>query len=364
MASSSSAVTPMEVDVDAAAAASSSTAARDTSGLPWVEKYRPSRLDELASQQDIVNTLERFMSKGKLPHLLFYGPPGTGKTTTIQACARRLFGDRMRNFVLELNASDDRGINVVREQIKDFASTKKIFSSGFKLVVLDEADQMTNDAQAALRRVIEQYTKNARFCLICNNVNKIIPALQSRCMRFRFSPLKVEDMIPKVRQVATEEGVEITEDAIQALVRLSGGDMRRVMNVLQSTAMAFKQVDEDAIYSCTGLPRPHEISDVVRWLCGSPFSECFKNIRQMQQLRGHSLADLLRGVYELTRKLSLSQESLAYLVECMADIEYRLSSGCSEKVQLSSLVGAFIMVREAESEENMSLADVIPDILS
>ena len=153
---------------------------QNQTNLPWVEKYRPSVLQELISHEDIIRTIRKFISEEKLPHLLFYGPPGTGKTSTILACAKELYSPKEFNsMVLELNASDDRGINVVRNQILSFASTRTIFNSGYKLVILDEADAMTNDAQNALRRIIEKYTDNVRFCLICNYLSKIIPALQS-----------------------------------------------------------------------------------------------------------------------------------------------------------------------------------------
>lgn len=183
--------------------------------LPWVEKYRPATLDDLVSHKDITSTIQNFIEKNRLPHLLFYGPPGTGKTSTILAMARKIYGPQFRNSVLELNASDERGIDVVREQIKSFASTKSVFSSsvqpagnhgGFKLIVLDEADAMTQAAQGALRRVIEQYTKNVRFCIICNYVNKIIPAIQSRCTRFRFNPLELDQVEDRLNHVIENEG--------------------------------------------------------------------------------------------------------------------------------------------------------------
>ena len=163
---------------------------QNQTNLPWVEKYRPSALQELISHEDIICTIRKFISEEKLPHLLFYGPPGTGKTSTILACAKELYSPKEFNsMVLELNASDDRGINVVRNQILSFASTRTIFNSGYKLVILDEADAMTNDAQNALRRIIEKYTDNVRFCLICNYLTKIIPALQSRYVYFYFNAL-------------------------------------------------------------------------------------------------------------------------------------------------------------------------------
>ena len=165
--------------------------------LPWVEKYRPKRLEDLISHEDILKTIKRFMDENRLPHLLLYGPPGTGKTSTILACARQLYkGKEFNSMVLELNASDDRGIGVVRNQIMNFASTRTIFSKGFKLIILDEADAMTKDAQNALRRVMEKFTENVRFCLICNYLTKIIPAIQSRCTRFRFGPLTTTQMKP------------------------------------------------------------------------------------------------------------------------------------------------------------------------
>jgi replication factor C subunit 3/5 len=183
------------------------------------------------------------MKLQRLPHLLLYGPPGTGKTSTILALARRIYGSKnMRQMVLELNASDDRGIDVVREQIKTFASTKQIFTNnssstsiaGYKLIILDEADAMTSTAQMALRRIMEKYTANTRFCIIANYTHKLSPALLSRCTRFRFSPLKERDIRVLVDKVITEENIQITGEATDALVRLSKGDMRRALNVLQA----------------------------------------------------------------------------------------------------------------------------------
>lgn len=206
-------------------------------------------LDDVSGHQDILATINKFVDSNRLPHLLLYGPPGTGKTSTILALARRIYGiSNMRQMVLELNASDDRGIDVVREQIKTFASTKQIFSmgggasagrggssmAGYKLIVLDEADAMTSTAQMALRRIMEKYTANTRFCIIANYAHKLSPALLSRCTRFRFSPLKEGDIRVLVEKVVEEESVRIGAEAVDALVGLSKGDMRRALNVLQA----------------------------------------------------------------------------------------------------------------------------------
>ena len=225
--------------------------------LPWVEKYRPNALAELISHEDIISTIRTFISQDKLPHLLFYGPPGTGKTSTILACAKEIYSPKQFNsMVLELNASDDRGIDIVRGQIMNFASTRTIFSSGYKLIILDEADAMTNDAQNALRRIIEKFTENVRFCMICNYLGKIIPALQSRCTRFRFGPLGTEQILPRLEHVAQSEGVEMAGDGKEALMRLSQGDMRKVINIMQSCAMAWagETITEDIVYTCVGHP--------------------------------------------------------------------------------------------------------------
>ncbi|TMW42020.1 hypothetical protein DOY81_012902 [Sarcophaga bullata] len=210
-----------------------------TNRMPWVEKYRPAKLDDLISHEEIISTINRFISQKQLPHLLFYGPPGTGKTSTILACAKQLYTPaQFKSMVLELNASDDRGIGIVRGQILNFASTRTIFSGTFKLIILDEADAMTNDAQNALRRIIEKYTENVRFCVICNYLSKIIPAVQSRCTRFRFAPLTPEQILPRLDKIITLENLNVTEDGKKALMTLSKGDMRKVLNVLQSTSMA------------------------------------------------------------------------------------------------------------------------------
>ncbi|NXC59550.1 RFC5 factor, partial [Aleadryas rufinucha] len=340
-----------------------------------VEKYRPQALSELVSHRDILSTVQRFISEDRLPHLLLYGPPGTGKTSTILACARQLYREReFGSMVLELNASDDRGIDIVRGPILSFASTRTIFKKGFKLVILDEADAMTQDAQNALRRVIEKFTENTRFCLICNYLSKIIPALQSRCTRFRFGPLTPELMVPRLQHVIQEEGVDVTEDGMKALVTLSSGDMRRALNILQSTSMAFGKVTEENVYTCTGHPLKSDIANILDWMLNQDFSTAYRKIMELKTLKGLALQDILteihlfvhRGGHRVRLWMILERPNFPLaLTECfllstvdfpssiriqllikLADIEYRLAAGTSEKIQLSSLIAAFQVTRD------------------
>ncbi|KAL8779239.1 MAG: hypothetical protein Q9213_007046, partial [Squamulea squamosa] len=317
--------------------------------LPWVEKYRPDTLDDVSGHQDILATINKFVDSNRLPHLLLYGPPGTGKTSTILALARRIYGPKnIRQMVLELNASDDRGIDVVREQIKTFASTKQIFTaipsadtasiSSFKLIILDEADAMTSTAQMALRRIMEKYTANTRFCIIANYTHKLSPALLSRCTRFRFSPLKEPDIRSLVDHVISNENIKIQEDATVSLVRLSKGDMRRALNVLQAchassehlpcdilnhlsrhiaksfqgTPLRMKNqpppdestinrstITNTTIYDCIAAPHPSDIALITDTLLQNPdITSCLNTINTLKSNKGLALADILTAVSE------------------------------------------------------------------
>ncbi|XP_077379040.1 replication factor C subunit 5 [Festucalex cinctus] len=327
--------------------ASASKAPLQPTNLPWVEKYRPQKLDDLISHKDILTTIQKFISEDRLPHLLFYGPPGTGKTSTILASARQLYtGKEFNSMVLELNASDDRGINVVRGPVLSFSSTRTIFKKGFKLVILDEADAMTQDAQNALRRVMEKYTENTRFCLICNYLSKIIPALQSRCTRFRFGPLSPDQMVPRLRHVIQQESIDVTPDGMKALVTLSSGDMRRALNILQSTSMAHGSVSEDAVYTCTGHPLRADIANILDWSLNKDFTTAYKQILELKTLKGLALQDILTQVHLLIHRVDFPPSVRMDLLIKLADVEHRLASGTNEKIQLSSMVAAFQAVRE------------------
>ena len=241
---------------------------------------------------------------------------------------------------MELNASDDRGIDVVREQIKNFASTRQIFSSSFKLIILDEADAMTIAAQNALRRVIEQFTKNVRFCIICNYVNKITPALQSRCTRFRFQPLPQPQIQNKINQIIEAENVNISSQARDALLKLAKGDMRRAVNVLQACSTAFEaeEIDEAAIYNCVGNPHPDDIARIVSSMMNDDLTTSLSVIARLKSEKGLALQDILGGLFEEVEDMDFKNNVRVHLYDQLATIEYRLSMGGTEKIQLSAMV--------------------------
>ncbi|CAG0899535.1 unnamed protein product [Cyprideis torosa] len=320
--------------------------------LPWVEKYRPSTLDDLISHEEIISTIRRFVNEGRLPHLLLYGPPGTGKTSTILACAKQMYKpSEFSSMVLELNASDDRGIKVVRTQILSFASTRTIFKSGMKLIILDEADAMTNDAQNALRRVIEKFTDNVRFCLICNYLTKIIPALQSRCTRFRFGPLTVKQMKSRLQHVITSEALNITPEALDSIMELSGGDMRQSLNLLQSCSMAFPKIDADSVYLCLGRPTPADMESVLQWTLNDSLDMAFKKTLALKKEKGLALQDILTQLHSFVHRIDFPPHVRISLLKQLSDIEHRIASGSSEEVQLASLLAAFALARDAVAKE-------------
>lgn len=316
------------------------------SDLPWVEKYRPSTLDDLVAHEAIISTIQKFVKEKKLPHMLFYGPPGTGKTSTILAVAKEMYGKSFATMSLELNASDDRGINVVREQIKNFASTQQIISKGIKLIILDEADSMTNAAQFALRRIIEKYTKTTRFCLICNYVSKIIPALQSRCTRFRFQPLPSIVATGRVQLIANCENLNLTEDGLKALITLGQGDMRKYLNILQSTSMAFQVLDAKAIYACTGNPDPEFITRVLETLLSLNFNEILNVLNAERISQGFSLSDILRELHKQVMSVKFPEKMKMFLIKRMSEVEMRLAEGANEKIQMGAVIGAFVYARQ------------------
>ena len=313
--------------------------------LPWVERYRPAHLSDIVSHEAAISTIHKLIDQKCLPHLLFYGPPGTGKTTTAHAIARELYGDKYAPMVLELNASDDRGIDVIREQVKRFASTRVIFGSGHKLIILDESDAMTNPAQAALRRIMETCSNNARFIMICNYPEKIIPALRSRCTEFRYPPLPHEDAAKFLKSVVEQEHVEATDDGISALITLGGGDLRRSLNLMQTTAMATDVINENNVYKCAGYPLPTEVKAVLQSLMNQPMESAAIALEEMMRDRGLALLDVIHELHRQTVLLDLPNMAMANVLDRLSQIEKRVAEGCSETIQVAGIVAAYYALR-------------------
>ena len=304
------------------------------------------------------------IDEGNLPHLLLYGPPGTGKTSTIIAAAKRMYSTSYSSMTLELNASDSRGIDTVRNEIKEFAGTRQLSfgantsptattaKNKVKLIILDEADSMTSDAQFALRRIMEKYTKNTRFCFICNYVSKIIPALQSRCTRFRFSPLSNEQILGRLKYVVENEQCTIEtneengDDGLDSIVKLSNGDMRRVLNLLQSTAMSYNNtINEMNVYLTSGSPLPCDINTILQHLLNSSFSKAYNSIYNLCSTKGYALVDVIKDITIIITAMDLPCGVMAMILDGMSNVEYNLAFGTNEKIQTSALVGVFLIAR-------------------
>lgn len=312
----------------------------------WVEKHRPSTLEEVVNQGEIVSRLQAYVKRGSLPHLLFAGPAGTGKTTCAIALARDLFGEDWRGNFGELNASDERGIDVVRTTIKDRARMAPIGGHGFKIIFLDEADHLTNDAQAALRRTMEMYTRTARFVISVNYSSRIIAPIQSRCALFRFRPLKPEDVKTYVDRVAKAEGLKVTDDGMEALVYVAQGDLRRATNALQVAAALSDRVDADSLYRAAGAARPEDVRGLLETALKGDFLGARSQLDDLLIEFGLAAEDLLAEIYRAVYDLSVPDETKVEMVDRIGEADYRLLQGSNARIQLESLLAGFALLGE------------------
>ncbi|MHA1672258.1 MAG: replication factor C small subunit [Promethearchaeota archaeon] len=315
---------------------------------PWVEKYRPRHLKDVVGQTEIVNRLKIFTgpSGRSMPHLMFAGPAGTGKTTCAIALIRDLFGPKMKrnSTYLELNASDARGIGVIRTDVKDFAKTQPPVGVPFKILVLDEADSTTADAQQALRRTMEKFTQNCRFILICNYSNKIILPIQSRTSLFRFSPLSESEIIERIKFVAEKENVDIEDDGIRALIYVVNGDMRRAVNYLQAAASLGEKIDEELIYRITGKINPQEIHHLLEAALAKEFMVAKRKLDTLFKQYGLSGRNIIKQCHQEVFNLEISERAKLDILKLLAEIEFRLSQGATEEIQLNSMLAKLAII--------------------
>ena len=310
----------------------------------WTEKYRPKRLDEVIGQKEVVEKLKIFVKRKNMPHLLFAGPAGTGKTTCAMAIARELFGEGWKSNFLEMNASDERGIDTIRTKVKDFARTKAIGNVPFKIILLDEADALTKDAQHALRRTMENYTNTCRFILNCNYSSKIILPIQSRCAIFRFKPLEKEDVKKYVEKIANNEGFEINDKIIEALYNASEGDLRKVTNILQSTITLDKKLTPEAIYSIAGMAKPKEIADILKLALNGEILKAKDKMHSIMLNYGLSGIDIIKLISKNVWEMDIPDRKKAKLFEKIGECEFRIIEGSDERIQLEALLAQFALV--------------------
>jgi len=308
----------------------------------WVEKYRPRVLDEIVDQKEAVERLKQFVKARNIPHLLFVGPPGTGKTTAALCLVYELYGEDWRRYVLELNASDERGIQTIRERVKDYARTMSMGDVPFKVIILDECDAMTPDAQWSLRRIMEMFWRTTRFMLIANYGSKIIEPIQSRCAIFRFSPLSKDDVVGRVRYIAEKEGVKLTDDGVEAVWEVSGGDLRRAINTLQAAAAMGGVVDERAVYRVVGRATPREVREMVEKALAGRFLEAREALYKLILEYGLSGPDIVRQVHAEIFNLKIPEEAKAELANIVGEIDHRLVDGANDDIQLSSLLAQLV----------------------
>jgi len=309
----------------------------------WTEKYRPKTFSEVKGQKDVINKVEAFVNQKNMPHLMFSGPAGVGKTTLSLVIAQELFGDTWRNNVLELNASDERGIDVVRNKVKDFARTRAIGDVPFKIIYLDECDALTSEAQQALRRTMENYTQTCRFILSCNYSSKIIDPIQSRCAVFRFKPLAKEELVMIIDKIAQTEGLQIEEKAKEALMEISQGDVRRLENVLQSCTALSKNINEELVYSLASVARPKEIKNVLELAIQNKFTDARNELLNVMTNYGLSGLDVIKQVQREILDLQIDPRKQMLLVEKCGEVEFRMTEGSDEFLQLEAFLASVVV---------------------
>jgi len=309
----------------------------------WIEKYRPSKLDDVVGQSGIVDSLRAYAGSGSIPHLLFAGPAGTGKTTCAIALAKQIYGDAWKENFEELNASDERGIDVVRGKIKNFARTAPLGDAAFKIIFLDEADSLTGDAQSALRRTMERYAHICRFILSCNYSSKIIEPIQSRCVVFRFSPLGSPDMQPYLERIAAAEDLEITDDGMQALLYVANGDLRKAINALQTSATLSQHIDAEGIYRTTATAKPEEAKKVMETALQGSFIEARGQLDTLLIEYGLSGEDVLKGMHSAVFDLPVQEKTKADIIEKIGEADFRIVEGSNERIQIEALLASLVV---------------------
>jgi len=333
-----------EMEVDVSINKTSETAkeikkiAKKTYELPWVEKYRPIKLHEITGNEETIKRLQVFGDQGNVPNIIIAGAPGIGKTTSILCLARQLLGTSYKDAVMELNASNDRGIDVVRNRIKMFAQQKVTLPKGrHKIVILDEADSMTSGAQQALRRTMELYSKTTRFALACNQSDKIIEAIQSRCAVLRYTKLTDAQVLERLLEICDKEKVVKTEDGLEAIVFTAQGDMRQAINNLQSTHAGFGFVSPENVFKVCDEPHPLLVKEMLTHCISSNIEEAYKIMSHLWNM-GYSAVDIITNIFRVCKNLEMAEYLKLEFIKEIGYTHMRIVEGVSTLLQMTGLL--------------------------
>lgn len=309
----------------------------------WTEKYRPSVFDELVGQDEIIKRVESLTNSLNIPHLLFAGPAGTGKSTLALIIVKSLFGSKWKDNYLELNASDERGINVIREKVKNFARTKALENIPFKVIFLDEADALTPEAQQALRRTMENYSSTCRFILSCNYSSKIIDPIQSRCAIFKFKLLEKKDIEKIIDKISKNENLIISPEAIEMLYEGSEGDCRRCINLLQSTAAISPNITPNLVSTMISNAKPKDIKIVLDYALSGDFEKSREKLLDIMLKESVSGQDIIKAIQKEIWNLQIEPEIKVKLTEKTGETEFRIVEGSDPFIQLEALLASFVL---------------------
>ncbi len=312
----------------------------------WTERYRPKEFSDILGNKAIVERVESLVKSKNLPHLMFAGPAGTGKSSLSLIAVKKLFGVNWKENYLELNASDERGIDVIREKVKNFARIKS-FSGSFKIIFLDEADALTRDAQHALRRTMENYTRTCRFILSCNYINKIIDPIQSRCSVFKFSLIPKEEIKVLINKIADKEKLNIDDDAVDILYESSNGDCRRIVNMLQASSSICKDIDEKIVQDIISCAKPKDIRQIIESSLFGRFSSSREKLLEVMLNQGLSGIDIIKAMQREVWNISIEDKIKMRIIERLGEIEFRIVEGSDEFIQLESLLASIALLKNA-----------------